>query len=269
MIPERLEENACLYVLGALSPEESREFEAALRDNKELQTLVVGLRDTSAALAGNIPAVEPSPDLRRRILAQAGQPAKIVPLPAARPEPVARILWLPWAIAACLAILCAVIHRNYVDTQSRTVAQARQINELNQAVASLRAQTNDLQRAVLALRENNRLAGVRIALLNSLLADSPKAVAVSLWDNDRQSGVFVVQNLKRLPADRDYQLWVIDPKYQTPVDAGVFQVDESGNVRVEFHAKHPISVANKFAVTEERKGGVDVPTLKNLALIGS
>ena len=48
-----------------------------------------------------------------------------------------------------------------------------------------------------------------------------------------QRGVFVVQNLKPLPADKDYQLWVIDPKYPTPVSAGVFQVDADGMPKME------------------------------------
>ena len=105
-------------------------------------------------------------------------------------------------------------------------------------------------------------------MLNSMLADSPKAVAVSLWDNQQQRGVFVVQNLKPLPADEDYQLWVMDPKYPTPVSAGVFQVDAQGNMRVQFKADKLIESANKFAVTEEPKGGLPTPTLKNLVLIG-
>ena len=108
---------------------------------------------------------------------------------------------------------------------------------------------------MLALQETNRLANLRIAMLDSLLADAPKAIAVSLWDNAKQEGVFVAQNLKPLPADRDYQLWVLD-NGTTPVDAGVFHVDDHGGVRVEFKAKLPINVAGRFAVTEEAKGGV-------------
>ena len=118
------------------------------------------------------------------------------------------------------------------------------------------------------LQETNRLAGLRIAMLNSLLADAPKAVAVSLWDEKQQRGVFVVQNLKPLPVDKDYQLWVMDPKYPTPVSAGVFQVDAQGNVRLQFKADRLIASPDKFAVTEEPKGGRPTPTLKNLVLIG-
>ena len=105
-------------------------------------------------------------------------------------------------------------------------------------------------------------------MLNTQLADAPKAIAVSLWDSEKQEGVFVVQNMKPLPAGRDYQLWVIDPQYKIPVSAGVFQVDDQGTVRVDFKANKTIQTASKFAVTEEPKGGLAVPTLKNLVLIG-
>jgi len=78
----------------------------------------------------------------------------------------------------------------------------------------------------------------------------------------------VVQNLKPLPADRDYQLWVIDPKYATPVSAGVFQVDGQGGGRINFKPDKNIATAGKFAVTLEPKGGLPTPTLKNLVLLG-
>jgi anti-sigma-K factor RskA len=132
---------------------------------------------------------------------------------------------------------------------------------------SLQSATNELQQKVQSLQEANRLSGLRIAMLNSLLSDSPKAVAVSLWDETKQQGVFLVQNLKPLPPDKDYQLWVLD-NGTTPVDAGIFRVDDAGNVRLEFTTKSPIKVAGKFAVTTEARGGAASPTLKNMVLVG-
>jgi anti-sigma-K factor RskA len=126
-----------------------------------------------------------------------------------------------------------------------------------------------LRQTVAKLRESNRLAAVRIALLDSLVSAYPKAVAVSVWDNDRQNGVFIVKNLKPAPANKDYQLWIIDPKYPSPVDAGVFQVDAKGDLRQEFRAKAPIESAKQFAVTIEKKGGADVPDTKAMVLAGA
>jgi anti-sigma-K factor RskA len=269
MIDERTEELAGLYVLGALAPREHHAFEAALRRDAELQTVVDALRAARDAMAGAVPAATPSPQLKQRIMAEiSAREKKQVAAPAR--TSLADILgyFLSWGLTAATAVVCLVIYNQEKAVQSQLFAQTARVQELSQMADSLRNATNSLAQTVVALQETNKLANVRIALLGSLLSDSPKAVAVSLWDNQRQSGVFVVQNLKPLPPDRDYQLWVIDPKYKIPVSAGVFQVDNQGDVRMQFTAVKTIVTADKFAVTLEPKGGLPTPTLKNLVLLG-
>jgi len=259
MIDERMEEQASLHVLGALSPQEAHEFKQAMKADPELQSLVARLSTATGALAGAVPVEEPPPQLRAKILAQVALAQEVLSPPEPKLRPA---FWLPWAPAAGFGALCILL--NVQDTRLRATLgdQARQITELNQLAQSLQSATNHLQETVVALEETNRLATLRIAMLNSLLADAPKMVAVSLWDESRQYGVFVAENLKVLPADRDYQLWVLD-QGTTPVDAGVFHVDENGNVRVEYRTKLPIKTAGRFAVTEEVKGS---PTIKNMIL---
>jgi anti-sigma-K factor RskA len=264
MIDERMEEQAALHVLGGLTPEEALKFKAQLHADPELQAYVARLSVATGALAGTAPALEPPPQLRAKILAQVGEKQKLVSLPERK---AGLAFWFPWATAACLAILALALFAQDSRLRQQVTAQQASINALQQLASNLSAATNDLQQAVLALQETNRLAGLRIAMLNSLLTDAPKAVAVSLWDDAKQQGVFVVQNLKPLPADRDYQLWVMD-NGTTPVDAGVFRVDENGSVRMEFKTKSQIKLAGKFAVTEEARGGVGSPTLKNMVLLG-
>ena len=264
MIDERLQEQAAMHVLGALSPEEAAEFKKTMEVNPELKEFVALLTPATTALAGQVPAVEPPPQLRAKILARVAEPQKVVPLPATG----FRLSdWLPWSLAAGLAVLCLLLSLQDTRLKQQIGSQTQQINQLNQLATSLQSATNDLQQTVLALQETNRMANLQITMLNSRLASLPQAVAVTLWDNDKQNGVFVVENLKELPSDRDYQLWVLE-NGTTPVDAGVFHVDPSGTGRVEFKPKQPIKVAGKFAVTEEVKGGVPAPTLKNLVLIG-
>jgi anti-sigma-K factor RskA len=261
---ERMEEQASLHVLGALTPQEAVEFKQAIAADPELKEYVARLSTATGALAGSVMVKEPSADLRAKVLASAGVEEKIVLMP---PEKSGAVM-LPWALAACLLVLCGIFYTQKSALRENLTAQTSQLHELERLTQSLQAATNSLQHAVLALQETNKLANVRIALLNSLLSDAPKAVAVSLWDDAKQEGVFMVQNLKPLPAGRDYQLWVIDSKYKAPVDAGVFQVDDKGNVRLIFKAKAPINAALKFAVTEEAKGGVASPTMASMVLIG-
>jgi anti-sigma-K factor RskA len=262
MIDERMQEQASLHVLGALSPEEACEFKRAMKADPELQALVSSLSTATGAIAGSVPSAEPPPQLRAKILARVAPPQKIVSLPERKFRPA---FWLPWGMAAGFAALCIILNVQDSQLHQTVSTQAQQISNLNQLAQSLQSATNSLQQTVLALQETNRLANLKIAMLDSLLTDAPKAVAVSLWDNSRQDGVLVAENLQALPSDRDYQLWVLD-NGTTPVDAGVFHVDAHGGVRVEFKAKQPIQVAGRFAVTEEVKGGVASPTLKNMVL---
>jgi anti-sigma-K factor RskA len=262
MIDERLEEQASLHVLGALSDTEAREFKQKLRANLELQEYVARLSTATSALAGALPVVKPPPQLRAKILAQVAPPQKTVSLPDKKFNPLA---WLSWSLATGFAALCLLLNVKDSHLQKTIGEQAQQISSLNQLAQSLSAATNSLQQTVLALQETNRLAGLRIAMLNSLIADAPKAIAVSLWDNEKQDGILVAQNLKTLPADKDYELWVMDEN-QNPVAAGVFHMDQNGAVRVEFKPSRAIKTAGKFCVTEEVKGGVASPTIKNLML---
>jgi anti-sigma-K factor RskA len=290
VIDEGVQEQAAAYALGALDADEMKTFEVSLRVDPELRALVSELRSVTEALAGSVPALEPPAAVKAQLLliidpqrpsapkaardrpisapasAPAGAPASgPIAVPVSRPAK----LWIPWAIAAALAVLSVAFLWQSAGLRSQLAAQANRINELTTSAELARTESADLRLAVAKLRESNRLAKFRIALLDSLLAASPKAIAVSVWDNERQDGVFIVRNLKPLPSDKDYQLWIIDPKYPSPVDAGVFQVDAKGNVRQDFRAKMPIQTANQFAVTIEQKGGAAVPNTKAMVLAGS
>jgi len=267
MIDPRREEQAALHVLGALDEREAREFQAVLRQDTELQAYVSRLTKVTGALAGAVPSATPPPRLRTQILQRIDEKKRTEAAPA-----VAFTAWfrlgLPWALAGGFALLCLVLWGQTGRQEQIIRQQTAQISDLNLLAQSLQSATNNLQQAVASLEATNRLAGLRIAMLNSQLASAPGAVGVSLWDNRKQEGVFVVQNMKPLPAGRDYQLWVIDPKYKLPVSAGVFQVNDLGGGRVSFKADKLIQVAGKFAVTEEPKGGLPVPSLNHLVLIG-
>lgn len=264
MIDERMEEQASLHVLGALTPAEAAEFKKTLHADPELQAFVARLSVATGALAGAIPLAEPPPQLRAKILAQIAEPQKMISLPERK---LGFLNWLPWAFAACLVVLCFKLVAQKQDLNRQIGSLKNQVSSLDALASTLQSATNDLQQTVFALQATNRIANLKIAMLNSLLADAPTAVAVTLWDESKQEGVFLVQHLKTLPPDKDYQLWVME-NGTTPVDAGVFHVDATGGVRVEFKTKLPIKVAGKFAVTEEPLGGVASPTVKNMVLVG-
>lgn len=253
MIHEAQQELACLYAAGALPPDEARRFESALREDAALREFTRRLQKVGAALALGGPAATPSAGLRAGILAALPASSTLrVEFPREKPSDLIAFPWLPWALAACVTVLCAllVLRTRSLHLEREQLAATRQRQQIEIVL---------LQTTLDELRAQDRVSQMRIAMLGSLLESSPKAMAVSLWDAEKQDGVLVVQNLTPLPTDQDYQLWVIDPQRGAPVDAGVFTVDAKGTVRFHFKPKSAVLSADKFAVTVEKKGGRAAP----------
>ncbi|HEY9249844.1 MAG TPA: anti-sigma factor, partial [Rariglobus sp.] len=210
----------------------------------------------------------PSPALRARILNSA------VPVQSADSRyvlPFTLPPWLGWAAAACFfftAIFFAGKSFNVrgelqavLDSERVARLEAGTLKNLLEAERILsRGQLDRLaaaDRQITDLRIQADVARLKIASLTSLAGNSPQARAIAVWSPDRQEGVLVVSKLPPLRTDQDYQLWVIDPQYPIPVDGGVFTVDPAtGEARVSFKPHKAVAVAQTFAVSLERKGGV-------------
>jgi anti-sigma-K factor RskA len=289
MNAERHEDLAALAALDLLTPAEQAEFTAALAEHPELAAIAASLRSTAAELAHTAPAAEPPADLKIRLLKTIAGDARPAPASVAQ-SPRSTILpfptWIGFATAACFACLAAYFAQAYFN-QSALNSAFR--DQQNLADLSLRSTKNQLAaERLIAQREladaakraadtaalittlesrlaetkqrlfaQGTLADYKIATLASLLGNSPQAVAVAIWNPASQEGVLTVQKLPALAADKDYQLWVIDPQYSIPVDGGVFKVDPTtGEGRLIFHPNRPVQTVAKFAVSLERKGGV-------------
>lgn len=277
MITEQLEETASLYALGALEPGERAAFEEELAGNEELRRLVDDLLATAANLAYTAPLRMPPPHLETAIMREI-RDSKIV-----RPN-FSATRWIPWALAACLALSTGLLYvkRNKLERQVTELQSeqeqmplevarlsterdraANKIADLEKrdadANAKIAALSRERERAaseMARLQERDDLSQMQIATLTSKLAEAPKATAFVIWDAEKQRGVLTTVDVPPNAADRDYQLWVVDPKYQIPVDAGVFTVKSGEATKILFKPKSPISSADAFAVSLERKGGV-------------
>jgi anti-sigma-K factor RskA len=289
MKAERHEDLAALAALDLLTPAEQAEFTAALAEHPELAAIAASLRSTAAELAHTAPAAEPPADLKIRLLKTIAGDASAARAPivtASRSTILPFPTWIGFATAACFACLAAYFAQAYFN-QSALNSAFR--DQQNLADLSLRSTKNQLAaERLIAQREladaakragdtaalittlesrlaetkqqlfaQGTLADYKIATLASLLGNSPQAVAVAVWNPASQEGVLTVQKLPALAADKDYQLWVIDPQYSIPVDGGVFKVDPTtGEGRLVFHPNRPVQTVAKFAVSLERKGGV-------------
>jgi anti-sigma-K factor RskA len=269
MIDERTEEVTALYALDLLEGQERLAFDATLRRDSGLRKLADELRQFSAALVAFAPAASPSAALRARVLAIPGRSATAQA--EAKILPFRLPIWSAWAAAAGFAVAAGWFSQLYVATEAELVAaregaavarvesdSTRQLLEAERLLGQrqiFELRTADLR--IAQLQQQADLASFKISSLASLLGESSEAQAIAVWSPAAQQGVLTVEKVPALAADKDYQLWVVDPQYPIPVDGGVFVVDpDSGTARLEFRPKQPVAQVAKFAVSLERKGGV-------------
>jgi anti-sigma-K factor RskA len=139
--------------------------------------------------------------------------------------------FIPWAAAACLAIGCMVLAAMWTKSKSE----------------------------VAALQQRDLLSQIQIAALQSQVDAYAKTSAIVVWNPDRQRGVLQFERLPTLPANQDYQMWVIDPKQPQPVSAGLVPKSTDQERRVAFSPTKSVGPTPKFAVSIEPEGGSTVP----------
>jgi anti-sigma-K factor RskA len=246
MIDENRQDLAAEYALDALDPEAARAFEAMLANDPELKALADSLREAAAALAHDAPTHLPPPELREVILSRVRAEAQAsTPAPAVIPAPTAPVQssgsghLLPWTLAACFAITTAAL---WLERGALRQDRDALIQERKELLA------------------RDTLAKVKIATLSAQVAAYAKASAVIVWDPEKQHGVLKLANVPQPGSGKDYQLWVIDPKYPQPVSGGVVSVGADGVAHVSFEPEKPVGKSETFAISLEPAGGMPQPT---------
>jgi anti-sigma-K factor RskA len=249
MMNDRLENLAAAYVLDTLAPDDRAAFEAKLAKNPELRALVSKLRNTVMPREGGKSVPAPPPEQFPTVMAS---------------------LWFPWALAACLAILCAAAAVQNKEQQQRLARKSSDLFVVQSLNRSLKTQNSTLAGAVAKLdlpSATNEWTNLRITMLDPLNAQWVKAGAVTLWDRSTQQGILIAEYLPPLAPGQEYQLWILD-HHRPPVKATVFEVDAAGAAHVRFQPLALVEKAEEFDIVAEAKGGTAPPTRQNTLLLG-
>jgi anti-sigma-K factor RskA len=91
--------------------------------------------------------------------------------------------------------------------------------------------------------------------------NAPTALAYVYWNAQTNEVFLSIQNMQALGQGNQYQLWAIADG--GPVDAGVFDADSTGLIKMKAMDK-----AGAFAVTIEPHGGKASPTLETMQVLG-
>lgn len=173
--------------------------------------------------------IELPPALAQRLKASIPS-ASVVEFP--RKNSISIIGWLGWAAAACLALALGITHLKKEDSAD-LVQQRKELLESAPDTRSL------------------PFAGAS--------AEYGNASGDVVWSDSRQQGYMTLSNLPaNNPAQKQYQLWIVDPtRDEFPVDGGVFDIPAGpGPVVIPIEAKLAVRNPAAFVITLEQPGGV-------------
>lgn len=236
-----LHDLAALYVVDALEPAESLEFERHLAGCVACQQEVRAMHAVTEELAHSV-EVTPPPSLRAAILAQIaavpqepGPPPDVSTPPRAHRgtvralRPAARRPRAPYLMAAA-ALLVAVGCGGWA---LKSHSDASQANRQYTAIAAL-------------------LASPDVRTVSGSLSGGGTGTVVLSHTRDR--AVFVAQDLPALDSGKTYELWTVT---DVPAPAGTFS---SGSSPAVVDLPDAALTAKRIAITIEPAGGSAQPT---------
>jgi anti-sigma-K factor RskA len=233
------------YALGALTPDETRAFEAALANRPDLQREVAEYRETGALLAEQS-AIAPSPEVRTRLRerVRAGSPG----VPPGEGSPPGRKPFAPVATAMALAAMLLL-----------SIGLTLKVGVLSEAVRSRDSLLADGARR-LAAREATLNAILEPEVQLTTLTAAGAAPVVQIFYNKVKRQVMVhAFRLAPASAGRVYQLWLM-PKSGDPIPSRTFNTEADGHALVESVEVPAGETIAGFAVSIEPQGGSAQPT---------
>jgi anti-sigma-K factor RskA len=270
MIDEPKQDLLVQYILGELDSATADKVRAELARDAELRDLARDLEEAFASLAYTAPPMAAPAELPQRIL-RTERRVRRGTLPARDSKIIS--LAVPWALAACFAIACAVLgleqarikkdlislQEKEITLQEKAAKASKAEAEASKALVALQQKIAQFEKELAVLKEKNVLSELKIATLKTQIAAYKGATAVVVWDKDQKNGVLQLDKFPPPAPGKDYQLWVIDPKSSQPVSAGILSVPKEGFIRTSFHPAASVESAAAFAISVEKAGGAPKP----------
>jgi anti-sigma-K factor RskA len=260
------------YILGQASPEEAGILECVMKNSDEVREAFEEAQKTFEMLA-NAQAVTPPTDLKSKIWAKIQQEQKtaddtpVIPiqnneeifeekkeLKEIDTEKSSGGGWKNFAIAASVLFLVSIGANLYwMNSQAK----------INDQIVKLESETKSKNLAMQNMQQKLDIAAnpdmKKVVLAG--VDKHPESKATVLWDTNSKDVYLNVNSLPKAPEGMEYQLWAIaDGK---PVSAGMYSEDKDGRI-----ALANIPDAQAFAITLEKKGGSEAPTMENMYVMG-
>lgn len=259
------------YILGHASPEEAGILECVMKNNAEVKAAYEEAQKTFELLA-TAQAVTPPNDLKSKIwdkiqLEQNVEDEKpVIPLNNVEPKAETQQIktqerkieksngWKNFAVAATVLFLVSIGANLYWMSSQ---------NEMKNELAVLKSDKQSQNLAMQNLEQKLKITS-NPNMLKIVLAGvekHPESNAVVYWDKTSKDVYLTANSLPKAPEGMQYQLWAIaDGK---PVSAGMYTDDKDAKI-----ALANIPNAQAFAITLEKEGGSEIPTMENMYVMG-
>ncbi len=283
------------YLFGMLTADEVEQFETLLKQSAELKAEYERVQQS---LQGYLEAhaVEPPPSMQEQIWEQLGkqkqkppvvieeeqkETVKPVPTPVVerieKPKPlkihkvetqepvVRRFRLAPWFAAASFVGMLAAsylandYYNNWQDAEGKITAYQ---TEKNQLASEMETQKTSMKQLA-DYNEMFRRPGVKFIELQGKPI-SPKSNCTIFWDKETKQVLVTYANMPTPPEGKQYQLWaILDGK---PIDLGMIDMKDA---KKGFTPMKNLSRAQAFAITLEKVGGSESPTLEQMYVFGN
>ena len=212
------------YALDSLEEAETRLVAEHLTGCYLCRTELRAYQEVTGQLALIAPEASPAPELRSRLQ------EKLQSLSSTRSQPARQPLFRTFRPVGALIGLVLVL----VLLASNILLWQR-LNNLEYLTGPL---------------------GMRAIVLQNTAA-APQASGFVIVSSDGEEGVLVVDELRSLSADQEYQLWLVRGEENTSV--AVFTVDETGYRGMRIEAPQSLNTYSAVRVTIEPVGGSPEP----------
>lgn len=257
MTHQDYQEMLALHALDALDQADLQVMQEHLATCEECRAALDGWRDTASAFVHVAEPVEPSPQVRDRILKSVRAESSHAPASAnviqLKPKAPRRLGSFPrfTAIAASLTFVTLIIGLVILWQQNRTArTELARLSALNEETQRARARDQEILELL-------NLPGTRLAQLAGT-KDAPAAHAVLAYDPKSGRAILITDGLPPAPAGKAYQLWFIVG--DLPLPGAVFAIDAGGKAVSPDQVPAQALRTAVFAVTQETASGARRPT---------
>ncbi|SRR6266487_5976665 len=244
-VHEQFAEDLALYALGALEGGERASLEKHLEECASCRRELEQLRGDAALLA--LTTSGPRPPARAK--------SRLIDAVAREPRVQRAKLRAPlWALLGWLATAAMILVAVTLWMQNTHLIST--VTSLSGMLEKEKSESEQARRIAEILHAPDAASYVIMPVSIRTMPPSGKAI----YSRERSGLIFMASNLKPLPAQKAYELWLI-PMQGAPIPAGMFKPDTHGSAMV-MNPRLPVGVeAKAFAITIEPEQGSNTPTM--------